>query len=187
MQICLWTVTWTYGMTEFVSWCSISSCNETNLMQGSSSVDSVTLLIHVARYQEVTTYICNKWHVLCGLVDCHLARPADSQLKRTTRAIWCIYTLLRNCIMTNVMHKFLIYLSNIYFCHICFGLSFSPYSEADVQFRQWFKSLGYGVSAWASLGADTISRRLEPLPKWYTCLWRWDKRKPETCKAEVNS
>jgi hypothetical protein len=34
--------------------------------------------------------------------------------------------------------------------------------------------------------ADTISRRLEPLPKLYTCLWRWAKRKPETCKAEVN-
>jgi hypothetical protein len=30
------------------------------------------------------------------------------------------------------------------------------------------------------------TRRLEPLPKLYTCLWRWAKRKPETCKAEVN-
>jgi hypothetical protein len=29
----------------------------------------------------------------------------------------------------------------------CFGLSFSPSSEAGVQFRQWFKSPGYGVSA----------------------------------------
>jgi hypothetical protein len=48
-----------------------------------------------------------------------------------------------NCIMTNVMHKFLIYLS-IYFCLTCFGLSFSPFSEAGVQFRQWFKSPGYG-------------------------------------------
>jgi hypothetical protein len=53
-----------------------------------------------------------------------------------------------NCIMTNVMHKFLIYFS-LYFCLICFGLSFSPGSEAGVQFRQWFKSPGYGVSAWA--------------------------------------
>jgi hypothetical protein len=34
--------------------------------------------------------------------------------------------------------------------------------------------------------ADTIPRRLEPLPKFYTCLWRWAKRKPETCNAEVN-
>jgi hypothetical protein len=48
--------------------------------------------------------------------------------------------------MTNVMHKFLIYLS-IYFCLTCFGLSFSPFSEAGVQHRQWFKSSGYGVSA----------------------------------------
>jgi hypothetical protein len=44
------------------------------------------------------------------------------------------------------MHKFLIYLS-IYFCLTCFGLSFSPSSEAGVQLRQWFKSPGYGVSA----------------------------------------
>jgi hypothetical protein len=50
--------------------------------------------------------------------------------------------------MTNVTHKFLIYLS-LYFCLTCFGLSFSPSSEAGVQFRQWFKSLGYGVSALA--------------------------------------
>jgi hypothetical protein len=35
-------------------------------------------------------------------------------------------------------------------------------------------------------GADTMPSRLEPLPKRYTCLWRWAKRKPETCKAEVN-
>jgi hypothetical protein len=43
------------------------------------------------------------------------------------------------------MHKFLIYLS-ICFCLKCFGLSFSPSSEAGVQFRQWFKSPRY-VSA----------------------------------------
>jgi hypothetical protein len=35
----------------------------------------------------------------------------------------CILEL--NCIVTNVMHEFLIYLS-IYFCLKCFGLSFSP-------------------------------------------------------------
>jgi hypothetical protein len=51
-----------------------------------------------------------------------------------------------NCTMTNVMHMFLIHLS-IYFCSTCFGLSFSPSSEAGVQIRQWFKSPGYGVSA----------------------------------------
>jgi hypothetical protein len=48
--------------------------------------------------------------------------------------------------MTNVMHNFLIYLS-IYFCITCFGLSFSPSSEAGLQLRQWFKSPAYGVSA----------------------------------------
>jgi hypothetical protein len=42
--------------------------------------------------------------------------------------------------------QILIYLS-IYFCLTCFGLSFSPSSEAGVQLRQWFKSPGYGVSA----------------------------------------
>jgi hypothetical protein len=41
-------------------------------------------------------------------------------------------------------------------------------------------------SRWFHYTADTIPRRLEPLPKLYTCLWRWAKRKPETCKAEVN-
>jgi hypothetical protein len=50
--------------------------------------------------------------------------------------------------MTNIIHKFLIYLS-IYFCLTCFGLYFSPSSEAGVQLRQWFKSAGYGVSAQA--------------------------------------
>jgi hypothetical protein len=80
-----------------------------------------------------------------------------------------------NCTMTNVIHKFLIYLS-VYICLACFGLSFSPSSEEGVQLQQWFKSPGYGVSA----------RALELLPKLYTCLWRWVKRKPETCKAKVN-
>jgi hypothetical protein len=39
-----------------------------------------------------------------------------------------------NCLMTNVMHKFLIYVS-IYFCLTCFGLSFSPFSEAGVHLK----------------------------------------------------
>jgi hypothetical protein len=57
------------------------------------------------------------------------------------------------------MHKFLIYLS-IYFSLTCFGLSFSPSSEAGVQFRQWFKSPGYGVSA----------RELKPYPSVYSFI-----------------
>jgi hypothetical protein len=55
-------------------------------------------------------------------------------------------SLVGNCIMTNEMHKFFIYLS-IYFNLKCFGLSFSPSSEAGVQLRQWFEYSGYGVSA----------------------------------------
>jgi hypothetical protein len=50
--------------------------------------------------------------------------------------------------MTNVMHKFLIYLS-VYFCLTCFGLSFSLSSEAGVQLWQLFKFPGYGFSAQA--------------------------------------
>jgi hypothetical protein len=45
--------------------------------------------------------------------------------------------------MSYVMHKLLINLS-IYFRLICFGLSFSPSSEAGVHIWQWFR---YGVSA----------------------------------------
>jgi hypothetical protein len=45
------------------------------------------------------------------------------------------------CKMTNVIYKFLIYLS-IYFCLTCFVLSFCPSSEAGVQLRQLFKSPG---------------------------------------------
>jgi hypothetical protein len=50
--------------------------------------------------------------------------------------------------MTNAMHKFFIYLS-IDFCLKCFRLSISPFSEAGVQLRQWFKAPVYGVSALA--------------------------------------
>jgi hypothetical protein len=48
--------------------------------------------------------------------------------------------------MKNLMHMFLIY-SSICFCITCFGLSFSPSSEAGVQLRQWLQSPGYGVRA----------------------------------------
>jgi hypothetical protein len=57
----------------------------------------------------------------------------------------CILEL--NCIMTNVMHKFLIYISIYFRLIVWFGLSFNPSSEAGVQLPQWFKSPGYGVSA----------------------------------------
>jgi preprotein translocase subunit SecG len=59
--------------------------------------------------------------------------------------------------MTNVMHKFFIYLL-IYFCLTCFGLSFSPSSEADEQLRRGLNLLGM-VSA---PGVDTILRTIEP-------------------------
>jgi hypothetical protein len=47
------------------------------------------------------------------------------------------------------MHKFLnLFCLSIHFCLTCCGISFNPSSEAGVQVRrQWFKSLGYGVSA----------------------------------------
>jgi hypothetical protein len=45
------------------------------------------------------------------------------------------------------MHNF--FNLSIYFCLACFGLSFSPSSEAGVQLRQLFKSAGYGFSACA--------------------------------------
>jgi hypothetical protein len=58
---------------------------------------------------------------------------------------------------------------SIYFCLICFGLSFSPSSEAGVQLRQGFKSAGYGVSQWRAdgggLGVEPPSRNSEVLPK----------------------
>jgi hypothetical protein len=42
------------------------------------AVYSITIPLHVlgllvAHHQEVTMYICNKWHMLCVLVDCQLA------------------------------------------------------------------------------------------------------------------
>jgi hypothetical protein len=54
------------------------ACNETNLMHHVSSVYSDTIRLHVsgllvAHHQKVTMYICNRWYVLYGLVDCHLA------------------------------------------------------------------------------------------------------------------
>jgi hypothetical protein len=58
--------------------------------------------------------------------------------------------------MTNVMHKFLIYLT-IYYCLICFGLTCSPSSEAGVQFWQWFNPPEYGVNALARV--DVLEKR----------------------------
>jgi hypothetical protein len=54
------------------------ACNETNLMHYPSSVYSVTITLHVSgllvvHRQEVIMYICNKWYVLYGFVDCQLA------------------------------------------------------------------------------------------------------------------
>jgi hypothetical protein len=73
---------------------SIYACIETNLMQCSSSVYSVTIPLHVsglpvAHHKAVIMYICNKWYVLYVL-----AWPAESQLKSTTRTSCCICTLL---------------------------------------------------------------------------------------------
>jgi hypothetical protein len=72
--------------------------------------------------------------------------------------------------MTKVMHKFLMYLS-ICFCLTCFGLSFSPSSEAGVQLGQWFKSPGYGVSARALTPYLVNStNHLHPVPSLEMCV-----------------
>jgi hypothetical protein len=72
------------------------------------------------------------------------------------------------------MHKFLIYLS-IYFCLTCFGLSFSPSSEAGVQLRQWFKFPGYGVSVRAPYRKwEKITILCVLKPKIQTLLYKRD-------------
>jgi hypothetical protein len=87
---------------------------------------------------------------------------------------------LTNCTMTNVMHKFLIYLS-VYFRLTCFGFL------AHLQ-RQLYK-FGSGSSL---LDMVSVSGRWHHTQETWTsaeaaqCLWRWTERKPETCKAEVN-
>jgi hypothetical protein len=87
----------------------VYACNETNLIHYLPAVYSVTISLRVSgllvtHHQEVRVYICKKWYVLYVLVDWQLAglwwerptstRPTDSQLKRSTRIIRCVYTLL---------------------------------------------------------------------------------------------
>jgi hypothetical protein len=69
--------------------------------------------------------------------------------------------------MTKLMRKFLnVFCLSIYFSLTCFGLSFSPSSEAGVQLRQWFKSPGYGVSAQELTPGDlNHCRRSTPAPE----------------------
>jgi hypothetical protein len=79
-------------------------------------------------------------HIVWLLPDTHNnADPTDCCSKSKQGDGW-------NCIMTNVMHKSLIYLS-IYFCLTCFWLSLSPSSGAGVQLRQWFKFPECGARA----------------------------------------
>jgi ABC-type amino acid transport system permease subunit len=51
------------------------------------------------------------------------------------------------------------FLTEIYFCLTCFGLSFSPSSGAGVQLRHWFKPAGYGVSAPDADAIPSISKQ----------------------------
>jgi hypothetical protein len=97
------------------------------------------------RQMETSTYwSCTATNVIFGLdVVCFLG-SSGQQFRNILCCKECI--LEWYCIMTKVMHKFLVYLS-IYFCLTRFGLSFSPTSEAGVQFRQWFRSPGYDVGA----------------------------------------
>jgi hypothetical protein len=76
----------------------------------------------------------------------------NTEMYKFLRGLMC--KCLPVFIMTNLMHKFLIYFLSIYFCLTCFGVSFSPSSEAGVQIRQWFKSPGYGISARAPYPGD---------------------------------
>jgi hypothetical protein len=65
------------------------------------------------------------------------------------------------------MHKFLIYLS-ICFCLTCFGLSFSPSSEAGVQIRQWFCRILVMVFSSNTLSVTQKQKNL--LTPWRTVL-----------------
>jgi hypothetical protein len=78
--------------------------------------------------------------VVCGLIFWDLVRQdlIFFCIVRTVQFGMKLYNDQRNA-------QVLINLS-IYFCLTCFGLSFSPSSEAGVQFQQWFKSPGYGVT-----------------------------------------
>jgi hypothetical protein len=75
---------------------------------------------------------------LTGLFATDIFVFLNFMLLRTVHFGFKLYNDQRNA-------QVLIYLS-IYFCLTCFGLAFSPSSEAGVQFRQWFKSAGCGVS-----------------------------------------
>jgi hypothetical protein len=122
-----------------------------------------------------------------GLPDaCYIFLPArisNTERRETTQIRDfmfqrpCIFEW--NCIMTNVMHKFLIYLS-LYFCLTCFGLYFSPSSEADVLLRRGSSFFGGMVSA---PGCWHFTKEAWTTSKLCICLWRCHKTKPETCKA----
>jgi hypothetical protein len=64
--------------------------------------------------------------------------------------------------MINQMHKFVIYLL-IYFCLICFGLSFNPSSEAGIKLRRG-SSPGYDVGTRARMELDSsiLAQALTP-------------------------
>jgi hypothetical protein len=66
--------------------------------------------------------------------------PVEFYIIRTAHFVMKLYNDQRNALAFS-----LFYLS-IFFCLACFGFSFSPFSEARLQLRQWFKSPGYGVS-----------------------------------------
>jgi hypothetical protein len=103
----------------------------------------------------------------------HLAVMGGEQLVNTFRSHNTEFYVLRtmyvfwneNCIMANTMHKFLIYLS-IYICRKYSGFLLAQLQRQVYNFGSGSSLLGM-VSA---PGADTIPRRLEPLPKLYVCL-----------------
>jgi hypothetical protein len=94
--------------------------------------------------------------------------------RKCCRELWCPVLSVVWSVLP--WHNVLINLF-IYFCLTCFGLSFSPSSEAGVQFRHWSSLLGM-VSAprrWHHTQQDWTTAEVVQ----YTCLWRWAKRRPK--------
>jgi hypothetical protein len=81
------------------------------------------------------------------------------------------------------MHKFSIY----FICLFTSALHVSGFLLAHLQGQVYKLDSGSSLLGMVSgPGGDTIPKRLELLPNLYTCLRKSAKRKPETCKAEVN-
>jgi hypothetical protein len=86
--------------------------------------------------------------------SCRLTHPSAINLMYVSK-FYVIMTVHFGMNLYNNQRNVQVFYLSIYYCLTCFGLSFSPSSETGVQLRQWFKTLGYGVSA----------RALTPYPR----------------------